>query len=751
MQVPQRRGEALQPRPSFRRASGRAAEDMPELSSRRAEALRGVGRAEAAGGGAAQTHIAPDAGVGDAAPCGARRERHAEDRQPPLPLPARRKAIEQSPCSPSPDLFEIDHVVPYGPGGKPGDRFYRPRLQQRAEIFRFGAGLIAPLRPARRMATKSDRGESPPRAARPAPAARAAERDDQGCPGQRQAAIGRPGFRSAVVLKPDDAGAAQRLAAADEQGRIGGWLATAILYNTLACTRLHLASDGPRIGRPTAMVSNMPRPRTVSKLILPLLMMVAVGSVPAAGQPPAQAEPIDRAGWLRDLEQLKQALAEQYANLDWMVEQRGLDLPGLADEAARRIGEAQNESQARRAMVDFLQSFGDGHLAIRWEPRAAQGPAAAGAQPQAPVPLCESQGFREQRLEPGLDLTPLDGFRTLTNPASRYFPAGILTLGAGRRIGVLRIALFDQHPYPELCREAAGQLGISQQGLCAEGCAGPLEREAANLLTRRLEEQIEALRREGATELLVDLTGNGGGNNWVGVAARTLTRVRLREPRQGFIRHPHWTAQFENQIALIRQDRETASPRYRPLLDRASERFARALQAARQPCPRHGLWRGEEPGCTLVSFDGPLFSSGVFDYLPPGGRPEGLTCCYLFAPQRFTYREGVWSGRLRVAVDRETASAAEYFAALLADNRAATIVGEPTYGAGCGYTNGGIRTRLAHSGGMVVMPDCVRLRADGRNEVDGIAPDIAVPWRRSDNALQRARRLQETLRRTPLP
>jgi C-terminal processing protease CtpA/Prc len=35
-------------------------------------------------------------------------------------------------------------------------------------------------------------------------------------------------------------------------------------------------------------------------------------------------------------------------------------------------------------------------------------------------------------------------------------------------------------------------------------------------------------------------------------------------------------------------------------------------------------------------------------------------------------------------------SAAEYFAAILKDNKAATIIGELTGGAGCGSTNGGI-------------------------------------------------------------
>jgi C-terminal processing protease CtpA/Prc len=100
---------------------------------------------------------------------------------------------------------------------------------------------------------------------------------------------------------------------------------------------------------------------------------------------------------------------------------------------------------------------------------------------------------------------------------------------------------------------------------------------------------------------------------------------------------------------------------------------------------------------------------------------------------------------LYVLVDKDTWSAAEYFAALLQDNHAATIVGELTGGAGCGYTNGGIPTQLKNSKAEVQMPDCVRLRADGSDEVSGITPDVLVPWAKRDSAYQRVRKLMTTL------
>lgn len=90
-------------------------------------------------------------------------------------------------------------------------------------------------------------------------------------------------------------------------------------------------------------------------------------------------------------------------------------------------------------------------------------------------------------------------------------------------------------------------------------------------------------------------------------------------------------------------------------------------------------------------------------------------------------------------VDSETWSAAEEFAAVLQDNRAAVIMGEPTGGAGCGHTDGGTPTTLPNSGAVMEVPDCARIRADGSNEVRGIEPDILVGFRHSDGPRNRAR------------
>jgi C-terminal processing protease CtpA/Prc len=99
-----------------------------------------------------------------------------------------------------------------------------------------------------------------------------------------------------------------------------------------------------------------------------------------------------------------------------------------------------------------------------------------------------------------------------------------------------------------------------------------------------------------------------------------------------------------------------------------------------------------------------------------------------------------WKGKLAILVDNNTASAAELFTATLKDNDRATLIGVPTKGLGCGYTDGGIPITLKHSGVQIKVPDCARLRANGENEVAGIVPDILVPWRGNDSPYQRAAR-----------
>ena len=110
----------------------------------------------------------------------------------------------------------------------------------------------------------------------------------------------------------------------------------------------------------------------------------------------------------------------------------------------------------------------------------------------------------------------------------------------------------------------------------------------------------------------------------------------------------------------------------------------------------------------------------------------------LAADKPFPYREGVWRGPLILLVDGESWSASEEFGALLQDNRAAFVMGEPTGGAGCGHTDGSQPAVLSNSGGRLELPDCARLRRDGSNQVRGVISDLTLGWGHHDGPRLRA-------------
>jgi hypothetical protein len=91
---------------------------------------------------------------------------------------------------------------------------------------------------------------------------------------------------------------------------------------------------------------------------------------------------------------------------------------------------------------------------------------------------------------------------------------------------------------------------------------------------------------------------------------------------------------------------------------------------------------------------------------------------------------GEWTGPVAILADRNTASAAEEFIGWLVDNEVATLVGEKTMGAGCGYVDGGNPVALKAAPVSLLMPNCARFTADGVNEIEGWTPDKPLDFPR---------------------
>ncbi|UAJ10107.1 S41 family peptidase [Glacieibacterium megasporae] len=319
----------------------------------------------------------------------------------------------------------------------------------------------------------------------------------------------------------------------------------------------------------------------------------------------------------------------------------------------------------------------------------------------------------------------------------------------GRTVGVISIGLIGAGAQPEFCRQAVAALHLAPGSPCDDGCQDRIDRLANARYTEAFAAQIMAVKAAGATALLVDIAGNGGGNEWADAAARMLTSKRLVSERMAFVRGAQWTKNLLALEAMLRRDAEGATGSDRTMLRSfADQAYAKAMVAA-TPCKSEPLLLGHKPNCTWLGAG--FFVSGPLAAADPKALKDKPWAEDVFIPMKYPYEEGVWRGPLIVLIDGDTVSSAEEFAAVLQDSHAALIIGTVSAGAGCGHTDGGEPIKLRHSGATLAIPDCVYLRADGTNEVRGIVPNLLIGLRPSDSARRRsadvAGRLPEALQR----
>jgi hypothetical protein len=432
----------------------------------------------------------------------------------------------------------------------------------------------------------------------------------------------------------------------------------------------------------------------------------------------AGAQAWDPKPWLDDLHQMRSAIDEKYANLDWLKEEREVDLDAIFTRVEGRLRSAGSDAAARAVLDRLIDRIGDGHVALDWPAAKSSAPAAP---PPPPVPgaagLCGRLGYDSRQSSAGF--TPLlAGYRVL--PSGNAFPAGIVTVGA-KRLGLLRIGVFQPQGSPALCEAAVAALGVAPDKPCDEACEDSILTWVYRRMTSDLAARAEQLKAAGADALLVDVTGNGGGSEWAEAAARILSPAPIRSGQRGFVRGPHWAKQWRELGEHLRIASKNAKPADRARLLGWAAEADRGVAEAERKCP---------PGCPRIARLG--YATGLVGSAPAGSFGGKDWAVHIFSIAQFPYRDSAWKGPLIVATDQETWSAAEEFAALLQDNRAAVLVGARTGGAGCGHTWGGTPTVLSNSGATLQLPDCVRFRADGSNEVRGVLPDLVVAVRGND-------------------
>lgn len=225
----------------------------------------------------------------------------------------------------------------------------------------------------------------------------------------------------------------------------------------------------------------------------------------------------DEQAWRADYERLKSELAQRYANLDWIVSHRGLDLQALDAATSAAIDGAHSRVRAVLALRRFVRSFDDPHLRlVRGDRSAAQASAPeTEAVPVAPhsgavVTSCKAAGYEAGDYAFHFPFERMEGWVLVRKG---HFPTGL-----SGDLGVLRIASFGEDQYLQAA-EQAFQPGIQERALRLATRA---------LLQRELTDALVELRARGARRLLVDITGNGGGTEWVTEVVALLTDRELQ-------------------------------------------------------------------------------------------------------------------------------------------------------------------------------------------------------------------------------
>jgi hypothetical protein len=448
------------------------------------------------------------------------------------------------------------------------------------------------------------------------------------------------------------------------------------------------------------------------------------------------AHAYDAAKWHEDFAQARRELARSYANLDWVVAERKIDLQALAESTEKGLATAKNDEEAVKVLEQFLDTFGDGHVYLI-PPKRAEATATAATAPTAAaadLKTCRDMGYQPLRRDrQGIDFGSTGRYEALANEDAAILPVGILKAG-GRTLGVIRIGLFAEQAFPVLCEREH-----PAPAPCDSACQQEIYTRVGKALTRTLERQVQVLAAKNVYAIVIDITGNRGGTDWAEAAARVVTGPGVAAPRISFIRHPHWVKGFDSRLDDIDLDlkRTTTGAAQRAWLLAARAELSKSRSLAAEPCEREAIWKNQRVCALLVP--GRLHSTGL-EAIPSALDFAGYDAEWIHYMVARYGPNVAWQGKLAILVDNNTVSAAELFAATLKDNDRATLIGAPTRGAGCGYTDGGIPIALQHSGVQIKVPDCARLRANGENEVAGIVPDVLVPWRGNDSPYQRAAR-----------
>lgn len=142
-------------------------------------------------------------------------------------------------------------------------------------------------------------------------------------------------------------------------------------------------------------------------MVLPLLFGTKGFQAQSNEGPRSTEVHFDYQPWLDDFRQLLGAMESHYADLEWAVRERHMDLPKLRHETEEKLRLANDAQTEERVLEQFLEAFGDPHLKIKWPSAKVE---TAPSRDSGPVePLCTRLGYKDPQKK-GVDFSALPDF-----------------------------------------------------------------------------------------------------------------------------------------------------------------------------------------------------------------------------------------------------------------------------------------------------------------------------------------------------
>jgi hypothetical protein len=463
-----------------------------------------------------------------------------------------------------------------------------------------------------------------------------------------------------------------------------------------------------------------------ARLVIAIAVLVA-----ATGRAQSPAPRFDRSRWQADYASLKTELERSYSHLAWFGSpESGANLPVLDRATREALRRSQSDTQALDAIRHFVAGFHDGHFSVSL--------AAAVAQPSLQEPpiidsaasaatACAAFGFAPvTRVAFSLPFESLPGVELVADGLADAFRTAILERD-GMRVAMIRIPRFRPAEFPSVCERAWKTLRLDHKEPTRSAVNAIVESE----WLRALAERLTALRARGVAALVVDIGGNGGGNDLGDWAVRLFTRANVHSAPLLLSDGPVAIPYFDEQLHDLRTALASAPRLEAPARDYVQQVIAaferRKEESSDRSCDMSWVWR-EQRGwatmpCRRLIESG--FASGALAYSESADLPRAVAGALYWASRADAFR-GAWDGPTYVLTNSSTGSAAEMFAALIRDRGIAKTVGAKTFGLGCGFLDYERPFVLAPSKLVFNIPNCVRLRVDGTDDVAGVAPDIPV-------------------------